>query len=176
MSHGIRRMKEVKRFIYYSLYAWGFPCLATFVCFMMDSSYDIIPSHFKPHIGESSCWFGKYNKTKKVSSFFHSKFMNVDCIFCQKTVRQDTLFSFWSRWGYKSPWTSYCSSLQLFTVTASSRKFTGCKWTIIASRKRSATLLTRPCELNVSVMDDTKKIYVSFTELLHATSAEFSWL
>lgn len=96
-------------------------------------------------------------KPKKVSSFFHSKFMNVDCIFCQKTVRQDTLFSFWSRWGYKSPWTSYCSSLQLFTVTASSRKFTGCKWTIIASRKRSATLLTRPCELNVSVMDDTKR-------------------
>lgn len=57
MSHGIRRTKEMKRFICYSLYAWGFPCLATFFTYTMDT-YNVLPQRFKPNIGESSCWFG----------------------------------------------------------------------------------------------------------------------
>lgn len=59
MSHGIRRTKEMKRFIYYSLYAWGFPCLATIFTFAVDS-YNFLPPEYKPNIGATTCWFGKY--------------------------------------------------------------------------------------------------------------------
>ena len=57
MSHGNSRTKEFKKFIWFSLYAWGFPCLMTFFIFTMDSQ-EYLPDVFKPNIGKRSCWFG----------------------------------------------------------------------------------------------------------------------
>lgn len=59
MAHGMRKGKDLKRFVYYSIYAWGFPCLLTIFTFMMDS-YNIIDKKYKPNIGKTSCWFGKF--------------------------------------------------------------------------------------------------------------------
>ncbi|KAL7044183.1 hypothetical protein ACKWTF_001819 [Chironomus riparius] len=55
-SQGIRRTKEMKRFVYYSLYAWGFPFLMTIFTSMMNI-YDVLPEKFKPKIGVTKCWF-----------------------------------------------------------------------------------------------------------------------
>jgi hypothetical protein len=60
MSHGIQRVKEVKRFICYSIYAWGLPCVATLVTFLADD-YIISEEHgrFRPNIGQGTCWFSE---------------------------------------------------------------------------------------------------------------------
>jgi hypothetical protein len=58
MAHGMQRVKEVKRFICYSIYAWGLPCVLTLVTFLADD-YIIPKKHeqFRPNIGMDSCWF-----------------------------------------------------------------------------------------------------------------------
>lgn len=56
MSHGIQRSNETKRFICYSLYAWGFPFLLTVITFVTDLS-NLLPDEYKPNLGVSSCWF-----------------------------------------------------------------------------------------------------------------------
>lgn len=61
-GYGMMKTKELKRFVYYSIYAWGFPCVLTIFTFMMDT-YDLIDVRFKPNIGSSSCWFGKRMET-----------------------------------------------------------------------------------------------------------------
>lgn len=54
--HGIRRTTETKRFIIYSIYAWGFPLIMSIVTFMVDF-YQLVPEKFLPNIGKSTCWF-----------------------------------------------------------------------------------------------------------------------
>ncbi|CAO1344995.1 unnamed protein product [Diamesa tonsa] len=56
--HGMRRTTEMKRFIIYSIYAWGFPLIMSIVTFMVDF-YKLVPDKFLPNIGESTCWFAK---------------------------------------------------------------------------------------------------------------------
>lgn len=71
MSHGTRRTKDVKKFIYYSLYAWGFPCFATLMMFVMDEN-DWLPDDYKPNVAKSNCWLGKnFNLKKNLCSSFY---------------------------------------------------------------------------------------------------------
>jgi hypothetical protein len=81
VAYGMRKAKEIKRFICYSLYAWGLPCVATFLTFMTDT-YIIVPENFneienfkafdkiRPKIGERSCWFGEDTRQRKAGNSF----------------------------------------------------------------------------------------------------------
>lgn len=65
MSHGTRKTKEVKRFAFYSIYAWGFPIAVTLVTYFLDTYRpDFIHEKFFPNIGEASCWFGLLSDVK----------------------------------------------------------------------------------------------------------------
>ncbi|KAG5676842.1 hypothetical protein PVAND_006649 [Polypedilum vanderplanki] len=55
-SHSIRRTKEMKKFVYYSAYAWGVPFIMTIFTYMIDF-YKVLPAKLQPNIGKSKCWF-----------------------------------------------------------------------------------------------------------------------
>lgn len=57
----MRKTKEFKQFIFYSIYAWGVPFLITIITFLVEF-YDIVPETFRPNIGEKSCWFNREYK------------------------------------------------------------------------------------------------------------------
>lgn len=97
--HGIRRTKEMKRFMYYSLYAWGLPFVLvsshilgisrsnnvieikhflslspslfwqTIFTFMIDF-YKIMPEDWSPNIGKGKCWFESEFCTKNLTKIF----------------------------------------------------------------------------------------------------------
>lgn len=54
---GSRRAVERRRFIMYSLYAWGAPLMLTAFCALMQFLPDIPKHHVLPHFGEKKCWF-----------------------------------------------------------------------------------------------------------------------
>ncbi|XP_063973122.1 G-protein coupled receptor Mth2-like isoform X1 [Diachasmimorpha longicaudata] len=49
--------KERRKFILYSLYAWGYPSLMTGICIVMDFEPNISNEITKPKFGERGCWF-----------------------------------------------------------------------------------------------------------------------
>ncbi|XP_063973107.1 G-protein coupled receptor Mth2-like isoform X3 [Diachasmimorpha longicaudata] len=54
---GSVKQRERKKFIIYSLYAWGSASLITGVCLIMDFVPSIPDSFIKPRFGETRCWF-----------------------------------------------------------------------------------------------------------------------
>lgn len=51
-----RGRAQRKKFLMYSLYAWGMPMLMTLVGILSDQM-KILPHYLRPNIGTSSCWF-----------------------------------------------------------------------------------------------------------------------
>lgn len=56
----ISKEKKLKTFIYYSIFAWGFPMIITLTAFVVDF-YDIFDEKYLPNFGVSSCWFMNLN-------------------------------------------------------------------------------------------------------------------
>lgn len=102
MTHGMRRSKEVKRFIYYSLYAWGFPFLMTILTFLADM-YAVIPKEIKPDIGKSSCWFDSKETLQQIDTFIFDVHLIyfLTSFFLQKIHHPDILYFSLFRLAFK---------------------------------------------------------------------------
>lgn len=57
---GMSKDKETRRFIFYSLYAWGLPFVITLITFVVDY-FRLFDKMYLPNFGESSCWFTQVN-------------------------------------------------------------------------------------------------------------------
>lgn len=58
-SRGMRRNKELKRFLFYSLYAWGVPIVLTTITILTDV-FKPLPSGFNSYlISDNRCWFDR---------------------------------------------------------------------------------------------------------------------
>lgn len=53
---GNRKQREKRRFIAYSIYAWGLPSLLTAITAVVDV-LDLSPATLKPDMGVHYCWF-----------------------------------------------------------------------------------------------------------------------
>ncbi|XP_076378229.1 G-protein coupled receptor Mth2 isoform X1 [Megalopta genalis] len=54
---GSVKQRERKKFLIYSIYAWGFATILTSICVLMDNLHSI-PDHFiRPGFGIRNCWF-----------------------------------------------------------------------------------------------------------------------
>ncbi|XP_043249028.1 G-protein coupled receptor Mth2-like [Colletes gigas] len=77
---GSVKQRERKKFIIYSIYAWGCASLLTGVCAIMDFVPNI-PDHFiRPQFGEQSCWFTT-NEAKAIY-FYGPMGVTVICNIC----------------------------------------------------------------------------------------------
>ncbi|XP_076622134.1 G-protein coupled receptor Mth2 isoform X2 [Colletes latitarsis] len=77
---GSVKQRERKKFIIYSIYAWGCASLLTGVCIIMDFVPNI-PDHFiRPQFGEQSCWFTT-NEAKAIY-FYGPMGVTVICNIC----------------------------------------------------------------------------------------------
>ncbi|PNF36788.1 G-protein coupled receptor Mth2 [Cryptotermes secundus] len=56
--HGSVKEREHKKFIMYSIYAWGAPFIMLLVCMMLDLVPGIPDEYIKPGFGVTKCWFG----------------------------------------------------------------------------------------------------------------------
>lgn len=54
---GTVKQREKKKFIIYSIYAWGSASLLTGVCVIMDFVPGIPKTFIRPEFGTGSCWF-----------------------------------------------------------------------------------------------------------------------
>ncbi|XP_011307301.1 probable G-protein coupled receptor Mth-like 3 isoform X2 [Fopius arisanus] len=57
MEGSIKRRTERRKFIFYTIYAWGCPSILTIICLILDFSPSMMDSIFSPRFGEYSCWF-----------------------------------------------------------------------------------------------------------------------
>lgn len=56
-SRGMRKTKELRRFLLYSLYAWGVPSVLTTVTVLIDH-YELVPTDWSPQmVNMNQCWF-----------------------------------------------------------------------------------------------------------------------
>ncbi|KAJ6648616.1 G-protein coupled receptor Mth2, partial [Pseudolycoriella hygida] len=56
-SRGMLRNKELRRFLFYSLYAWGVSAMLTTLTYLVDY-YHLVPDEWSPRIGSKNvCWF-----------------------------------------------------------------------------------------------------------------------
>jgi hypothetical protein len=53
---GSRKRRERRRFVAYSMYAWGLPSLLTAITATVDV-LDLSPATLKPNMGVHYCWF-----------------------------------------------------------------------------------------------------------------------
>ncbi|XP_032665102.1 G-protein coupled receptor Mth2-like isoform X1 [Odontomachus brunneus] len=51
------KQQEKKKFIMYSIYAWGCPFILTIICLIMDFVPDISKTLIRPEFGNVRCWF-----------------------------------------------------------------------------------------------------------------------
>lgn len=70
---GGRKASEKRRFIYYSIYAWGFPIILTSICALMQFHPDIPEHHVRPGFSEQKCWFDSKLKLSH-GIYYHSSF------------------------------------------------------------------------------------------------------
>lgn len=55
-SRGLRKTRDTKRFIGYSVYAWGIPLFLTTFLHLVDK-FSLLHSDYLPNMGNRSCWF-----------------------------------------------------------------------------------------------------------------------
>ncbi|KAL7305228.1 hypothetical protein TKK_0002613 [Trichogramma kaykai] len=55
--HGSVKQREHKKFMMYSIYAWGCASLLTGLCLIMDLTPGIPNDIIKPNFGQQTCWF-----------------------------------------------------------------------------------------------------------------------
>ncbi|XP_031779178.1 G-protein coupled receptor Mth2 isoform X3 [Nasonia vitripennis] len=78
--HGSVKQRERKKFIMYSIYAWGCASTLTTVCMIMDLVPGI-PAHIiRPEFGRGSCWFNS-NKARAIY-FYGPMGVTVICNIC----------------------------------------------------------------------------------------------
>jgi hypothetical protein len=62
--HGSLKEREHKKFLVYSVYAWGSPFVMLLVCMVMDLVPGLPGEYIKPDFGVRKCWFSsKYTCT-----------------------------------------------------------------------------------------------------------------
>ncbi|XP_076649673.1 putative G-protein coupled receptor Mth-like 3 isoform X2 [Halictus rubicundus] len=77
---GSVKQRERKKFVIYSIYAWGCASILTSVCAIMDF-LPSVPDHFiRPQFGEQSCWF-KTDEAKAIY-FYVPMGVTVVCNIC----------------------------------------------------------------------------------------------
>ena len=54
---GSVKERERKKFLLYSVYAWGAPLIMLVVCLLMDLIPDVPGTFIKPEFGVTKCWF-----------------------------------------------------------------------------------------------------------------------
>lgn len=52
----MRKTRETKRFLIYSLYAWGIAISLTTFVYLIDK-FTLLHSDYLPNMGKRSCWF-----------------------------------------------------------------------------------------------------------------------
>lgn len=58
-SRGMRRTKEMRRFLLYCLYAWGVPTVLTVLTVIVDY-FHLVPEKWSPQMGaKNMCWFAR---------------------------------------------------------------------------------------------------------------------
>lgn len=55
-SRGMRKTRDTRRFVCYSIYAWGIPAILTTFVHLVDK-YTLLHSDYLPNMGKRSCWF-----------------------------------------------------------------------------------------------------------------------
>lgn len=55
-SRGMRKTRDTKRFIGYSVYAWGISLSMTTFIHLVDE-YKLLDEEYLPNMGLRSCWF-----------------------------------------------------------------------------------------------------------------------
>ncbi|XP_046427059.1 G-protein coupled receptor Mth2-like isoform X2 [Neodiprion fabricii] len=63
---GSVRQRERKKFILYSIYAWGCACLLTGICIIMEYAPGIPSNIVRPEFGVDKCWF----KTEMAKAYY----------------------------------------------------------------------------------------------------------
>ncbi|XP_053995121.1 G-protein coupled receptor Mth2-like isoform X2 [Hylaeus volcanicus] len=77
---GSAKQRERKKFMIYSIYAWGCASILTGISILMHFLPDI-PKHFvRPEFGEESCWFAK--ETAKAIYFYGPMGVTILCNIC----------------------------------------------------------------------------------------------
>jgi len=57
MLRGSVKERERKKFLIYSIYAWGAPLVMLVVCLLMDLLPDVPSTYIRPEFGVTKCWF-----------------------------------------------------------------------------------------------------------------------
>ncbi|PSN54243.1 hypothetical protein C0J52_09245 [Blattella germanica] len=63
-----RKQREKRRFLMYSVYAWGVPSALTILTVLIDIIDDLAPVEIKPDMGSDHCWFS--SETYGIVVFF----------------------------------------------------------------------------------------------------------
>ena len=59
ISRGMEKSKETRRFLMYSLYAWGVPSISATLTVLVDH-FQLVPEIWSPQMGiKNVCWFGR---------------------------------------------------------------------------------------------------------------------
>lgn len=88
ISQGSYKQRESRKFILYSIYAWGCSSLLTLFCCLMESLPNIPDNFIKPDFNKDKCWFqGK----------FEQNFNNLNFLFINKnyTLLTEGTFDFY---------------------------------------------------------------------------------
>ncbi|KAF7395310.1 hypothetical protein HZH68_009360 [Vespula germanica] len=77
---GSMKQRDQKKFIIYSIYAWGVASLFTGICLIMDFAPNIPEGSIRPQLGAERCWF-KYNTATNIY-FIGPMTISVFCNLC----------------------------------------------------------------------------------------------
>lgn len=132
-SRGMRRTKEMRRFLLYSLYAWGMPTVLTTATICIDY-YELMPDEWSPQmIHSNTCWFRRKPATLKNVVF---SVVIIIFSFGQTKHWKDESFTFCCRSDCTWPPIVCCSFWRRSIAVKWKVKFIGCK--------RKATIRRRP--------------------------------
>lgn len=67
--HGSVKQRERKKFLIYSIYAWGCAAILTGICAIMDFLPKIPNYLIKPDFGKMNCWFTSKFSRIRITSF-----------------------------------------------------------------------------------------------------------
>ncbi|XP_019883791.1 G-protein coupled receptor Mth2 isoform X2 [Camponotus floridanus] len=77
---GSVKQREKKKFIIYSIYAWGSASILTIVCAIMDFVPNVPKEFIRPEFGEATCWFN--TDGAKALYFYGPMSITVICNIC----------------------------------------------------------------------------------------------